>query len=481
MTVAEHGPFDMLVAGQRLREGSLGTVGGENPTTEEPLPSVAHAGAPEVDRAVAAAWEASHTWRQTGWRERSDVLRKLADRARGAIDELAALDTESCGLPLAAAKADVESGCQALEYFGGLASELTGTVYPPGSGVPALSLRQPCGVVGRILAFNHPVQFVLGKAAAPLAAGNAVLLKPSEHSPYSALRIAELAEEVLPKGVLTVLTGEGATTGSLIVEHPDVPRVAATGGIATGRAILQGAAEHIKHVTLELGGKNPLLAFTDADPQLVAEAAVRGMNFTRSQGQSCGSTSRLLVHESQHDEVVEAVVAQVADIAVGDPFDPGTDMGPLAFRAHHERVTGYIESGLAEGATLALGGRRPAARSRGFFLEPAVFIDVEPGMRIAREEIFGPVLSVLRWRTQEELLAIANGTEHGLTASVWTEDLRTAHETAGAVDAGLVWVNTVARRDLTVPWGGLKASGLGKEYGRAELESFTVEKSVMHG
>jgi betaine-aldehyde dehydrogenase len=343
----------------------------------------------------------------------------------------------------------------------------------------AMTTREPYGVVGRIVPFNHPFKFATGKSAAPLMAGNAVVVKPAEHTSLSALRLAALTEDILPPGVFNVVTGTGPACGAALVAHPGVPRVAFTGSVPTGRAVLRAAAEHIKHTTLELGGKNPMIVFPDADPARAARGAVAGMNLRRTMGQSCQSNSRVLVHADVKDAFLAELIDLVEALRVGDPRDEGTDLGPLAFREHHERVIAYVRAGLDDGATLLTGGGRPDGLSQGFYLEPTVFGDVRPGMRIAREEIFGPVMAVIEWRDEREMVEIANGVEYGLTANVWTDDLRNAHRTARLLQAGLVWINGDGRKPVGTPFGGFKHSGLGTEGSLEELLSYTRLKSVV--
>jgi betaine-aldehyde dehydrogenase len=374
-------------------------------------------------------------------------------------------------------KKDVQNGVDFLLYFAGLASELKGWTLETGQGVN-YTLREPYGVVGRIIPFNHPIQFAAAAIAAPLAAGNAIVLKPAEQTPLSALRFAELAADLLPAGTINVVTGDGPTTGAALVAHPDVPRIAFTGSVATGRAVLKGAAEHIKTVTLELGGKNPQIIFPDVGLEQVARATVDAMNFRRGQGQSCGSPSRVFVHAEIHDDFVEMLKSLVEDFQVGDPLDSATDMGPLAYAAHYERVTGYVASGKAEGARLVTGGDRPADAEHGYFLEPTIFDRVDPEMTIAREEIFGPVVSVLSWTDENEVLATANALPLGLTANIWTNNLSAALGLSRAVEAGYVWVNGRGQRPFGAPFGGYKYSGLGKENDLDELLSYTRVKNV---
>jgi betaine-aldehyde dehydrogenase len=310
-------------------------------------------------------------------------------------------------------------------------------------------------------------------------AGNTIVVKPSEHTSLSSLRFAQLAADVLPEGVLNVVTGLGHEAGAALVEHPDVPRVAFTGGVPTGRSILRSGADRIKHVTVELGGKNPMIVFPDADVKSAASAAVAGMNLKRSMGQSCRSTSRLLLHESLVAEFTDALAEKVDGLRIGDPRRDDVDMGPLAFAAHYERVMRYIETGKEEGARLVTGGGRPPGIDRGYYVAPTIFADVEPTMRIATEEIFGPVICIIAWSDYDEMLEIANGVEYGLTANIWTNDLSAAYRTARRVQAGMVWVNGNGSAPRGVPFGGYKQSGLGKEGGLSELLGYTREKSLI--
>ncbi|MDP9435710.1 MAG: aldehyde dehydrogenase family protein, partial [Actinomycetota bacterium] len=417
-------------------------------------------------------------WRDLGWRKRAGLLRELAARVAAQADELARLDVRDSGNPLSGMRTDVRSACDEVEYYAGIASQTGGTTGPLATDTLSWTEREPYGVVGRIVPFNHPFKFATGKSAAPLAAGNTVVVKPGEQTSLSALELARIAADVLPPGVLNVVTGRGATAGAALVAHPDVPRIAFTGSVPSGRAVLRGAAEEIKHVSLELGGKNPIVVFPDVDPMKAARAAVAGMNIARCTGQSCGSTSRLFVHDDVRGPFLDALVARLSELRIGDPMEETTEVGPLAFRAHHERVLSYVESGRREGAALVHGGGRPAGRDRGFFVEPTVFADVDDRMTIAREEIFGPVMSVLSWRDWDDVVARANATPLGLTANVWTHDISTAVRTARALEAGYVYVNGTGRRPTGMPFGGWKHSGLGKENGLEELLSYTREKSV---
>ncbi|MCW2633756.1 MAG: Acyl-CoA reductase, partial [Blastococcus sp.] len=432
----------------------------------------------DVAAAVAAAADAGPAWAALGWKRRAALLRELADRIAGEAEELARLDVRDSGNPLSGMRGDVAQASDEIRFFAGIASQTRGISGPPLTDSLSWSEREPYGVVGRIVPFNHPFKFASGKAAAPLAAGNTVIVKPGEQTSLSALELARIAADVLPPGVLNVVTGRGATAGAALVAHPGVPRIAFTGSVPSGRAVLRGAAEEIKHVSLELGGKNPIVVFPDVDPVRAARAAVSGMNIARSTGQSCGSTSRLFVHDDVRGPFLDALVQRLSELRIGDPMDEATEVGPLSFRAHHERVTAYVESGRREGATLLHGGGRPSHLPRGFFLEPTLFADVDDAMTIAREEIFGPVMSVLSWRDWDDMVARANATELGLTANVWTDDINAAVRTARALEAGYVYVNGSGRRPGGMPFGGWKNSGLGQENGLEELLSYTREKVV---
>ena len=341
------------------------------------------------------------------------------------------------------------------------------------------TVREPLGVVARIVAYNHPLMFAGVKIGAPLAAGNTVVVKAAEQAPLSALKMAELIGGLFPPGVLNVLTG-GRACGEALSTHPRVRKITLIGSVPTGRAIMRAAADTLKPVLLELGGKNALIAYPDADLDRLADGVVRGMNFTWA-GQSCGSTSRAFLHESIHDAVLDRVVALIGERhRPGSPTEFATTMGPLVSRAQFDRVLGYIASAHEDGARLVTGGKRPADPSlaRGFFVEPTVFADVTPIMRIAREEIFGPVLAVFRWRDEDALYRDVNAVEYGLTASIWTRDLVTAHRAAARVEAGYVWINNAGPHFPGAPFGGFKQSGIGREESIEELMEFTQLKNV---
>lgn len=470
--------YDLYIGGEWVPAQAGGTVRSVDPTTEQVVTEVADADVADVARAVAAATAAAADWAALGWQTRARLLGNLADAVAAHADEFARMDAVDAGIPVDGMAKDVDNAVNTMRYFAGLASELKGqTIEAPGGGFN-MTLREPYGVVGRIVPFNHPIQFAASGIAGPLAAGNAVVLKPGDTTPVSALRLAELAHGILPAGVLNVVTG-GLTAGAALVAHPGVPRIAFTGGVQSGRSVARAAADHLKAVTLELSGKNPLIVFPDVDIPAVAAAAVQAMNFNRGQAQSCGSPSRMLVHESIRAEFVDELVRRVEALTIGDPLTPGIAMGPLAFAAHYERVLGYIERGKEEGARLVTGGGRPdGIGSGGYFVAPTVFDDVTRDMVIAKEEIFGPVVSVLGWDDEADALSIANELPVGLTANIWTNDVSTALRFGRKVQAGYVWVNGVGQRPLGAPFGGYKLSGMGNENSLDELLSFTMTKNL---
>jgi 2-formylbenzoate dehydrogenase len=364
-----------------------------------------------------------------------------------------------------------------LRMFAGLALELKGTTIPASENLH-YTVREPYGVAARIVPFNHPFMFAASKIAAPLVAGNATVLKPPEVAPLSALLLGELAAEILPPGVLSILIGNGPAVPRAIVRHPAVRRIGFIGSEPTGRAIQRDAADAgVKEVTLELGGKNALIACPDTDPLLVARGAVDGMNFTWS-GQSCGSTSRLLVHESLADEVVAEVVRLLQGRRIASPLDPTSEQGTVISRQHYDRILGHIAMARAEGAEVLAGGGPPPGIERGLFVAPTVLGSVAADSRIAREEVFGPVLSVIRWKDESDVVAMANSVDYGLTAAVWTDDVRRAHRMAQELEVGYVWINGTSRHFPGVPFGGVKGSGIGREESIEELLGYTTVKAV---
>jgi betaine-aldehyde dehydrogenase len=470
----------MLINGDLVDSESRELLESVNPATEESLGHVPAASAADVDRAVTAAEAAHSSWAALEPKERAKLVRKLAQAVRDNFDNILRIEVVDTGNTIAKMRADVATAGDTLDFYAGFATEIKGETIPASGKNLHFTIREPYGVVGRIIPFNHPIKFAANALAAPLMAGNCVVLKPPETSPLSATILGEICRQVLPPGVVNIVTGNGMPAGDALARHPKVKRLAFTGSVPTGRAIQRAAAEGgIKHVTLELGGKNPLIAFPDMDPDKIAQIAVAGMNFAW-QGQSCGSTSRLLLHESLYKPVLERVVDRVAALRLGDPLDDTSQMGPINSKRHYERVCAMVESGRTEGARLMTGGKRPngAEFKRGYWLEPTVFADVKPNMKIAREEIFGPVLSVFSWRDESEAIALANATEYGLTASIFTNDIKTAFRAARAIKSGYVWINGASGHFYGTPFGGFKNSGLGREEGIDELLSYTEVKTV---
>ena len=391
------------------------------------LGPVPQATADDTIYAITSAKEAFKTWRHVPPLKRAAMLRQAAGIIREHAHELAMLDAANGGNPVTEMLSDANVAAGLLEFFAGLVTEVKGDSIPMGPDAVNFTVREPLGVVARIVAFNHPFMFCAGKLAAPLAAGNTVVVKPPEQAPLSSLRLAELIGPVFPPGVVNIITG-GRECGETLASHEDVAMVTLIGSVPTGRAVMRGASGTMKPVLLELGGKNALIAYPDADPDKVAEAAVAGMNYTWC-GQSCGSMSRVFLHDAIHDAVIERMGPHIARYKPGIPTRPDTTMGAIVSRAQHERILGFIESARAEGATLAYGGGCPndPDLAQGFFVEPTVFTGVEQGMRIASEEIFGPVQSVLRWTDDAEMLGDVNRVEYGLTCAIFTKDLEAAH------------------------------------------------------
>jgi betaine-aldehyde dehydrogenase len=470
----------MLIGGELVDAEAGELLPSINPATEEVLGHVPAGAAADMHRAIDAADAASAGWAALDVKTRAKHVRGIAQAIRERADEILQVEVVDTGNTISKMRGDVDSAGNALEYYAGLGREIKGETIPATTQNLHLTIREPYGVVGRIIPFNHPIKFAANALAAPLMAGNTVVLKPPEQSPLSAAILAEICRDIVPPGVVNIVTGTGRAVGDPLVRHPTVRRLAFTGSVPTGMAIQRAAAEvAVKHITLELGGKNPLIAYPDMDPDKIAEVAVRGMNFAW-QGQSCGSTSRLLLHETLYEPVMKRVVERVAALRLGDPLDPATQMGPMNSRSHYDRVCTMVDAGIADGARLLYGGKRPAGRQfeRGYWLEPTVFADVGRTMRIAQEEIFGPILSACSWKDESEAFEIANSTQYGLTASIWTNDIRAALRAARAVRSGYIWVNGASGHFYGTPFGGMKNSGLGREEGLDELLSYTEVKTI---
>ena len=435
-----------------------------------------HSATPAImAQAIASARAAQTDWANRAPVERGRILLRAAEILRARNRELSVLETLDTGKPLQETLvADAASGADALEYFAGLAPTLTGQTIPLGGGNMAYTLREPVGVCVGIGAWNYPIQIACWKAAPALAFGNAMVFKPSEVTPLSALALAEILTEAgLPAGVFNVVQGAG-DVGAALVTDPSVDKVSLTGSVATGRKVYASAAQGIRAVTMELGGKSPLIVFDDASIEDAVGAAMLG-NFYSS-GQICSNGTRVFVQNGLRAAFLERLVARTQAIRLGDPLDEGTQMGPLVSASQADRVMGYIAQGQAEGARLLCGGTR-----RGEFITPAVFADVTDDMVIAREEIFGPVMAVLGFDTEEEVIARANATEFGLAAGVFTRDIARAHRVIGQLQAGTCWINAYNLTPVQMPFGGVKASGIGRENGHAAVDHYTRVKSVYLG
>ncbi len=476
-------PDRLFVGGEWVAPEGGRTFPTVNPATEETLCEVAAASAADVDRAVEAARAAlAGDWGKTPARERGLLLWKIADELERRIDEFALVETLDNGKPIFESRyVDVPAAIQALRYFAGWADKIHGETLPvSGPFVLGYTLREPMGVVAAITPWNFPLIQALWKIAAALACGNAVIHKPASLTPLTALKFAELAREVgLPAGALNVVTGGGAEAGGALVRHPGVAKVTFTGSTEVGRGLMRDAAETIKRVTLELGGKSPNIVFADADLDAAVKGAYNGIFYGK--GEVCAAGSRLFVEKRAHDELVEKLVERTKRLAPGDPLDPKTRLGALVSEGQRESVLSYVGIGREEGAEVAIGGEPATVGGRGFFMHPTILTGVDNSMRVAQEEIFGPVLVAIPFEEPEEAVALANASIYGLAAGVWTRDVGKAHTIAARLEAGTVWINQYNWYDSGVPFGGYKQSGFGRELGRQALDHYTETKSVLVG
>jgi len=451
-----------------------------NPATEEAIAQVPQAGERETDLAVAAARRAFDTgpWSRMKPLDRGKMISRIADVVEKQLEELSLVESLDTGKPLAFTRTrDVPFAIDLLRYYAGWANKIYGTTLPTDESALACTIREPIGVVALITPWNSPLILSLMKIAPALATGNTLIHKPASWTPLSALKFAEICQAAgLPEGVYNVVTGPGDTVGTRLTTHPDVNKVSFTGETVTGKIIMEKAAGTLKRVSLELGGKSPHIVFADGDLEAAATFAAKG--FCLNQGQICWAGSRLFVEEKVHDQFLEKLLRHVHDDwKVGDPMDPKTCVGPLISQKHLGDVLGYIETGKKEGAKLILGGDRPPMK-KGYYLNPTVFDAVENTMKLAREEIFGPVLAVIPFKEFDEVIEKANDTFYGLAAGVWTNDMKKAYHTARRLKAGSVWVNCYGALDVMAPFGGFKQSGFGREFGQEVLPLYTETKTV---
>ncbi|HTK35839.1 MAG TPA: aldehyde dehydrogenase family protein [Caulobacteraceae bacterium] len=469
----------LLIDGQWVDGAAGAEIDVINPYTAEKIVSIAEAREADVDRAVEAAKRAFPAWARTPAYERGRLLSKLADAIEADADYLARLEATNTGHPVRDCQnLDVPRTIMCFRYFAGMADKLEGSVVPVDAGFLNYVEREPIGVIGQIVPWNFPLMFVSWKLGPALAAGNTVVMKPSEITPLSALRIGELIKQVgFPDGVVNILPGYGATAGQRIADHPGIGKVSFTGSTNVGRSIVRASAGNLKKVQLELGGKGPNIIFEDA----IIPAAVGGTAFGifHNQGQACIAATRLILHESIADQFLDKFAALAKSIKLGDPLDTDTEMGPLTSKVHHDRVMSYIQVAKDQGGTILTGGRIPddPALRGGYFVEPTI-VKADRNDRVQQEEVFGPFVAYTTFKDDEEALAIANGTAYGLGSGLWTQNLARAHKFAKALHAGMVWVNSYKRVHPASPFGGVGESGYGREMGFEAMREYTNAKSV---
>ncbi|MGR8919806.1 MAG: aldehyde dehydrogenase family protein [Gammaproteobacteria bacterium] len=472
-------PNRLFIGGEWVDAAAGGEIAVTNPFDQSEITRISEAREADVDRAVAAARAAFPAWAAMAASDRARLLHRLVDRMEAGFDELAELEALDTGHPIRDTRfLDVPRTLLNFRYFAGMADKIDGRQVPVEPGFLNVVKRRPVGVVGQIVPWNFPLMFLSWKLGPALAAGNTVVMKPSELTPLSTLRLAEMMAEVgIPPGVVNIVPGYGHLAGQRLAEHPDVDKIAFTGSTDTGRRIIEASAGNLKRVSLELGGKGPNIVFEDA----VIPAAVGGSAFAifHNQGQACIAGSRLLLHEAIADEFLEKFIALARSIRLGNPLDPETEMGPLTSRMHQQRVLKYLEVCEEEGNRILTGGGEPddPALAQGCFLEPTV-VEAGPGDTVFREEVFGPFVSVTRFSDEAEAIALANDSDYGLGSGLWTTDLARAHRVADAIDAGMVWVNCYKRVHPGSPFGGVGQSGFGRDLGTECLHDYTEPKSV---
>ena len=470
--------YQMYVNGEWVESKSGKTFPVYDPATEEVIAQVPDSNADDVNRAVSAAKAAFEDgpWASTTAQERGRVLFRLAEKIRQHAGPLAELEARNCGKPIVEAEFDINDVATCFEYYGGLATKVVGYVNPVPDNAMSLSLKEPVGVAGQIIPWNYPLMMAAWKLAPALAAGCTCVLKPAEQTPLTALEMANWLGDVgLPPGVVNIITGFGETAGAPLVQHPDVNKIAFTGSAAVGKIIVKQAADTVKRVTLELGGKSPNIFFADADFEAAIDGALFGVFI--NQGEVCSAGSRILVQKPIYKKFVDAMTEKTKKITLGPPLERETKMGPLVSKDQYERVRSYQDIGKKE-AKLAAGGGRPAKFAKGYYVEPTIFYDVDNSARIAREEIFGPVAAVIPFEDEKDAVKIANDTPYGLAAAVWTRDIFKAFRAVKALRAGVIWVNHMQPTYVEAPWGGYKQSGFGRELGPGGIEEYLETKQV---
>jgi len=475
-------PNQLFINGDFVDARSGETFGTINPATEEKITDVASAGVEDVDVAVKAAraqMEPASEWQKMKPRDRAKVMWRLADLLTARADEIGRIETIDNGKPIFESQyVDTPAAAECLYYFAGWSGKVTGDTIPVQDNAFTYTLREPVGVIGAITPWNFPLMLAVWKIAPALACGNTVVIKPASNTSLSLLKFAEYAKEAgLPAGVLNVIPGRGSVVGNAIVDHPGVDAITFTGSTEVGRQLMARAAKTLKKVALELGGKSPNIVFADADLEAAARGALNAIFYGK--GEVCAAGSRLLVEEGAHDELMSKVIERANKMVAADPLHPKTRLGAIVSKEQMETVLSYIEAGKSEGAKLVAGGERAdIGTGKGYFVKPTIFDDVDANMRIAREEIFGPVLATIRFKDAEDAVAKGNNTVYGLAAAVWTRDVSKAHRVARAIKAGTVWVNTYNLYDPALPFGGFKESGFGRDQGKDALEKYTQTKSV---